>query len=135
MKRDGETLATTVDPTYVDETIDEVTGDYIYTVYAVGANGQLSTGVSCHLTYDYTSVAEDQNANVNVYPNPANEMLTINVNVNNFRYQLINSLGQVVCDGNANQTAVVNVSELTKGVYFLRVNDGSNITTKKVVVE
>ncbi|MBO6026528.1 MAG: T9SS type A sorting domain-containing protein, partial [Bacteroidales bacterium] len=113
----------------------EETGSYVYAVYAVKADGSMSAPAYCTVEVDFTGVAENQNVNVSVYPNPANDMFTINVNADNFKYQLVNSLGQVVYSGNASNKAVVSVSELNKGVYFLRITTGNQVKTQKVVVE
>ena len=83
---------------------------------------------------DYTGVAENQNANISVYPNPANDIVNINVN-GSFKYQVINSLGQVVRNGNATNKAMIKVSDLNKGIYFLNITTGNQVNVQKVVVE
>ena len=133
VKRDGETIGNVTTTTFEDEI--EESGIYKYSVYAVNANGAMSAPVSVLVEMDYTGVAENQNANINVYPNPANDVLTINVNSNNFKYQLINSLGQVVRSGNASNKAVIKVGDLNKGIYFLNINAGNQVSVQKVVVE
>ena len=134
LKRDGETLADNLTETTYADVLEE-TGSYVYAVYAVKADGSMSAPAYCTVEVDFTGVAENQNVNVSVYPNPANDMFTINVNANNFKYQLVNSLGQVVCSGNASNKAVVSVNELNKGVYFLRITTGNQVKTQKVIVE
>ena len=52
-----------------------------------------------------------------------------------FDYALFNGMGQMVTKGNANGNAQVNVSDLTKGVYFLRISTGTEVRVEKVVVE
>ena len=133
VKRDDETIGETTELTFSDEI--EESGVYKYSVFAIGANGSLSAPVSTIVTLDFTGVSESQDVNVSVYPNPANDVLTINTNGGNFKYQLINSLGQVVRNGNANNKAYVKVSDLNKGIYFLNIMTGSGVTTQKVVVE
>ena len=134
LKRNGETLADNLTETTYADVLEE-TGSYVYAVYAVKADGSMSAPAYCTVEVDFTGVAENQNVNVSVYPNPANDMFTINVNADNFKYQLVNSLGQVVYSGNASNKAVVSVSELNKGVYFLRITTGNQVKTQKVVVE
>ena len=133
VKRNDEVLGETQDLTFED--VIEESGTYKYSVYAIGDNGGMSVPVSTIVTMDFTGVAESQDVNVSVYPNPANDVLTINTNGGNFKYQLINSLGQVVRNGNANNKAYVRVSDLNKGIYFLNIMTGSGVTTQKVVVE
>ena len=69
---------------------------------------------------------------VAIYPNPATTML--NVHAENFdNVQVINFLGQVVYSANVTENDFqINVSNLSNGVYFIRLN-GENTVTKKFV--
>lgn len=69
---------------------------------------------------------------VSVYPNPASTML--NVHAENFdNVQVINFLGQVVYSASVTENDFqINVSNLSNGVYFIRLN-GENTVTKKFV--
>ena len=133
IKRDGVDLGTTTETSFEDM-IEEVSGSYKYSVYAKTENGSLSAPVSVIVDFDFTEVVENQNVKVNVYPNPANDNLNINVN-GSYKYQLINSLGQVVRSGKANNKTVINVSELNQGIYFLSITAGNQVSIQKVVVE
>jgi hypothetical protein len=132
VKRDGETLGTVTETTYTDRI--EESGVYKYSVCAVDATGSMSAPVNVIVEFDFTGVAENQNVKVNVFPNPANDMMNINVN-GEFKYQLVNSLGQVVRNGKANNKATVSVSELNQGIYFLTITAGNQVSVQKVVVE
>ena len=132
VKRDGETLGTVAETTYTDRV--EESGVYKYSVCAVDANGSMSAPVNVIVELDFTGVAENQNVKVNVFPNPANDMMNINVN-GAFKYQLVNSLGQVVRSGKATNKAVVNVNDLNQGIYFLTITAGNQVSVQKVVVE
>ena len=132
VKRDGETLGTVAETTYTDRV--EESGVYKYSVCAVDATGSMSAPVNVVVELDFTGVAENQNVKVNVFPNPANDMMNINVN-GAFKYQLVNSLGQVVRSGKANNKATVSVSELNQGIYFLTITAGNQVSVQKVIVE
>jgi hypothetical protein len=132
VKRDGETIAEVPETEYTD--VIEETGTYKYSVYAMDANGSMSAPVSVIVDLDFTGVAENQNVKINVFPNPANDMMNINVN-GSFKYQLVNSLGQVVRNGKATNKAVVNVNDLNQGIYFLTIAAGNQVSVQKVVVE
>ena len=77
----------------------------------------------------------NQNNDVNqlkVFPNPANEMLNINLQNNNLENCIItNALGQTVFSSaneiNSNHKIQLNISHLSAGVYFVKVSasDGS----------
>ena len=133
VKRDGETIATVTETTYED-TLEDY-GIYEYAVYAMNASGSMSTPVRVRVEYiDYTGVTEN-NAMVSVYPNPTHGVLNIITNANNYEYQLVNSLGQVVRQGNATNRTTVKVSDLSKGIYFLSITTDNQVSVQKVVVE
>ena len=130
--RDGENLATVSETSYIDQLPKD--GTYTYTVYAVNSNGQLSTPISATVVAEFDAVGEGQEARINVYPNPANNVLNIVAN-GNFEYRLFNSTGQEVAAGTAQGVKQINVSDFSKGVYFLHVTTGAQVDIQKVVVE
>ena len=72
--------------------------------------------------------------NVNVYPNPAADYLTVNAE-NISRITIINTLGQVVSDMKADGNEVrVDVSQLPAGNYFVKVRTEGKIRTRKVAI-
>ena len=133
VKRDGE-IITTVTETSCEDVLPK-DGTYTYAVYAAVEGGQLSVPVTTTVTAMFDEVVENMNANINVYPNPANDVLNIVIDANNFKYQLVNSLGQVVREGNASNKTVIKTSDLNKGIYFLQISTGAKVMVEKVVVE
>ena len=132
IKRDGETIAADLtDLTYVDELPKD--GVYTYAVYAAH-EGQLSVPVTATVEAIFDDVNENQSTLFSVYPNPANGVLNIDAN-GSFEYMLINGMGQEVARGNAQGSMQINVANMNKGVYFLRLSTGDQVTTQKVVVE
>ena len=67
-----------------------------------------------------------------VYPNPAEELLHID---NSYVKSAIiyNITGEKVLE--VNDQNRINVSSLSKGVYFIKVSDGINASTKKFIKE
>ena len=132
VKRDGEQIASVTETECTDYL--EETGVYKYSVYAVDANGAMAAPVSAFVEVNYDGVGEAQEVAVNVYPNPANGVLNIVTNANNYEYQIINSVGQVVMSGNANGRTALNVESLN-GVYFLRIIADGDVVVRKVTVK
>ena len=132
IKRDGETVGTANATSYTDFV--ETGGTYRYQVFAVSAAGAMSTPISTVVEVSFAGVAEEQAVNVSVYPNPTSGVLNIMTNANNYEYQVINCVGQIVMSGNANGKTTVNVSELS-GVYFLRIVTDNDIIVRKVTVK
>lgn len=128
--RDGEQVGEVTETEFA-ETVDA--GVYKYSVFASN-DGGISKPVSTIVEVIFDGLIENQDVNVNIYPNPANDMLNVVTEAENYEYQLINSVGQVVVSGNANGNATINVSDLN-GVYFLRIIADGNTIVRKVTVK
>lgn len=105
----------------------------------VAYDGSTAPGSGVFLTYNHNcaapviSVEEAEKDNtVSIYPNPASTML--NVHAENYsNVQIINFLGQVVYSANITENDFqINVSNLSNGVYFIRLN-GETTTTQKFI--
>ncbi|MBA2612573.1 MAG: T9SS type A sorting domain-containing protein [Bacteroidetes bacterium] len=79
--------------------------------------------------------------NFNLYPNPANESLSIECNIINdsdkMRLQIINSLGQSVFDQEIafrNKITKLNITELPSGVYLLNFKSEKKVSINKRLI-
>ncbi len=71
-----------------------------------------------------------------MYPNPANDYLNIGSNGEIHQITIANSIGQIVFDETMNtEKRIVNISDFTKGVYFVTVKTNHGLTTQKIVVK
>jgi chitodextrinase len=73
---------------------------------------------------------------VNVYPNPATDMINVVVS-EDATVQLVDVSGrQVIYQTNvlANEAASISTSSIANGVYLMKVYNGTNVSVKKVVV-
>lgn len=71
--------------------------------------------------------------NITIYPNPAEDIVYINVKDIDFEsnLQIINELGQVVSSSTINQTQnAIQTSQLPKGVYFFKIFNKSGDANK-----
>ena len=71
-----------------------------------------------------------------VYPNPFNNELTINYELKNNKAILViyNLVGkQILTQTITQNNTTINLSNLVSGIYFLKVTDGSNLITRKVI--
>ncbi len=128
--RNGIELGQTNEMTYTDEVSMEMT--YTYCVVADYANGY--SAPEC-VTVVFTDTVEETEVEFSIYPNPANGILNVNGGNAEYRYVMFNGMGQKVAEGTANGNTQINVSSLTKGVYFLRLTAGTQMRVEKVVVE
>ena len=93
-----------------------------------------------NMVIDYVKVyqnssltAEEKNANLfKVFPNPANDLITVSSLQKIDRLRLYNTLGQLVKE-NFNSTTI-KVSTIDPGIYILKIESGVSIETKKILV-
>lgn len=114
---------------------------YYWKVIAFNAGGQ-ATGST---TWNFTTRApllgtDDFNKEVItslVYPNPAKDVVTIKLsekfNEKSTMVSVLDGSGKVVATFDSVQN--VNVKSLPKGVYILKLTDGTNTETKKIIKE
>lgn len=76
------------------------------------------------------------NANFNLYPNPAKNVVTIECQSTNFNYALYNNLGQLLVSNknNVNKT-VIDLTDFSKGIYFITVEIGNQKHRKKLIID
>jgi hypothetical protein len=94
-----------------------------------------SDPVAVTVTIDDQTGIEEVNGSIRVYPNPANEFVTINTNDAQAQASLFDASGRLVKTVPAGMNAQVSVAELNSGIYLLQVvsNKGNHIV--KLVVE
>lgn len=89
---------------------------------------------------DNTTVKNDVKRNVSVYPNPSQQtfiqLSTPDFDLNsNYSYEIIDVSGKVVKKLSYYQGAVIDLSEIPQGLFFLRLNFQGDIITKKLIVQ
>lgn len=110
-------------------------GFYVFAVEALYENEMTSVKMVKGIDYqDHTSVTENQENVYNIYPNPTNGNITI-CGEEIDMVEVYNICGQKVMTVEANSNNVnVNMSELTTGVYMVKITDkNGNETVNKVV--
>jgi hypothetical protein len=93
-------------------------------------NAQISAGQT-----NSSSVDESVEVNFEVYPNPTEDMITIQTNSDEvMAYAIYNSFGQKVNQGVINNN-VISMKELEAGIYFIKLMNPKtqNLETFKVV--
>lgn len=75
---------------------------------------------------------------LNIYPNPSSNQLTIEGNIiSNSEIEVVNILGKKVNIEITTQSdkAVINTSELAKGIYFVKIKSDNIFHTEKIVIQ
>ena len=94
-------------------------------------NNLIAKGLFCKLT---TGLNEEIPQNkFSIFPNPANEYLTIcfegNLNEKS-RIQMFNTLGLLCKESSLTKSLQLDISDLTKGLYFVRLKNEPQQTIK-----
>jgi hypothetical protein len=128
--RNGIEIGQTYENTYTDE----VHVEMVYTYCVVAELDGNFSAPECILIEFVDAIGETE-AEFSIYPNPVSNTLNINGGNAEFTYALYNGMGQQVVKGNAHGNTQINVNDLQKGVYFLRLTSGTQVRMEKVVVE
>jgi len=93
-----------------------------YTVGVTDNNG--CTGMSANFYFTYSGVQSIAKEDVNIYPNPANDMVYINVPVavNAMVYSMD---GRTIFNGK--EVKMIDISTWASGVYLIKILDGSSV--------
>jgi|GEM_PF-3549700 len=82
------------------------------------------------------SVNSEKLASVSIYPNPASNSLVIrSLDVAVDSYELFNLLGMKVLNGATTGDRAIDVSGLSSGMYLIKVNSGTDSTTRRIVIQ
>lgn len=92
-------------------------------------NKLIAKGFSCNPTTGLNEPTVEKE--FFLFPNPANETLTINFDQNkNRQIQIFNSIGMLIKEVSVTQTTQLDVSDLSNGLYFVRLKNYPKQTTK-----
>jgi len=89
------------------------------------------------INQDALSIQEFSAANLKVYPNPAKSNITI-ISSNQSQVdsvELYNILGSKLKTYSSLVDNTINISEMSSGIYLLKVNSGNNTVTKRILIE
>lgn len=116
--------------------LDDWAGETVYIAIQCTSNDQFGFAVDDFKVTGETLGVSDLNANVSsVYPNPVVDSFQVNLsskfNANQVSVTVTDLSGKTVKTF-GNQTSY-NVSELPKGVYIVKITDGKNVETKKLI--
>ena len=87
------------------------------------------------IIYEGTASVKDNNIEgLNIYPNPANDLVNVvSSSLSNKDIVITNLLGKTVLRANVSQT--VNISSLNAGVYMMQITQDGKSATRKLIVK
>ncbi len=98
--------------------------------------GTYNVGIWKRLLSDFTGIKENTSNNISVYPNPTNDILTIETNLNTpQKLEISNLMGQTIYTYYIYNKATINTSAFAKGVYILKLNSDKETVVRKIVKE
>jgi hypothetical protein len=130
-------------PSATNETYEEATADNLtvdsdgsyYIAIRVTSAADMYALIIDDITIDFSNDIKENENHFNIYPNPANDVLTINSNTTMNQITIINSLGQVVMNVEPNTDFYqININTLPEGIYTARITTNNGLSTKLIVV-
>ena len=115
-------------------------GNGIVRVIETNATGCLGEVVEIQITIDPDlNVLETDQLNMILFPNPANDVVTIQVpeNLKNMPFEIVNVVGQQVLNlGNLQRhQEQIDVSMLATGVYFVKATNTNGHFTQRLIIK
>jgi hypothetical protein len=119
---------------YTDKDFDIYKG-HTWEVIVVCGTGNESLPVNITETAcDVIGIQENVETIFTIVPNPVTNCITINAGNDFHTIEVVNFLGQtVLTQTNAGNTAILDVSQLTNGVYFVRIISKKGMNVQKIV--
>lgn len=105
-------------------------------------NTYRAMGASVRCIKDYTVGVEEsklQNSTFSIYPNPANNSITINYSGDlneKTSISICNYLGQEMLQSNLqSNTTTINVSDFSNGIYFIKIRTNKTQAVQRLVIQ
>lgn len=102
-----------------------------FTITYTVTNGECSDTDAIIITVDICISISQFKTEIEIYPNPTNDVLTINDSYNS-EFVIFNTSGQIIKNVHFENSVTVSLGEFPSGIYFLRMEDGS---THKIIKE
>lgn len=107
-------------------------GKIIQTGYSY--NNGVAEYTAVRYTYPNVGINETAGNNLSVYPNPATDIVKIEIN-STCKVEILDVLGNSVFSSFAQDQILVDVSQFSKGIYFVRASSENTHEVIKLMVE
>ena len=115
-------------------------GPTFYGVYSNASVNNISESTTVYTGTTGISDADFESMKVNIYPNPAADLIAIQINglvKDNLQVNLFDLSGKLIRNSTINSGSTIayfDVQSVYEGTYIIQIENGNNITARKVVV-
>ena len=130
----------------------EISGDLTWSILWEGTQGNLNDWLNSQTISSYAnhenelgyyfgeacdfSTVEEYNKSFNIYPNPTTGLLNVFGNFNKeTNVKVINNIGQVVLSFKTLTNFTIDLSDLKKGLYFIKLKSDNESMTRSIIVK
>ena len=130
----------------------EISGDLTWSISWIGTGGNLNDWLNNETISSYAnhenelgyyfgeacdfSTVDEYNKSFDIYPNPTTGLLNIDGDFNEeTSVRIFNNIGQVVFSLETINDFTIDLSDLQKGLYFVKLSSVSKNTTHSIIVE
>lgn len=119
----------------------EFASNYYNDTIEVIKNTEIITYDTVYITYidstgEFTQINEDDRINVNFYPNPAYKTLMFDSKIEIKSIEILNEYGVLVKKEELNSlTGRINLSDVTMGAYYLKINTIHGINYQTLIIK
>ena len=85
----------------------------------------------------FVGIEDTPQTSIVIYPNPASDLLNIKSDTPIYGFELYDALGRLVLSKTEmfNNESVIDVSSLTRGLYFIKLHTINSVAEHKVLIE
>jgi len=99
-------------------------------------SGNYGSGASTNFEAGVLAVNDLDANSVSIYPNPSNGIINISSKTANNNVEIFDVTGRKIYTTHTNSTlSTIDLSSYGKGVFVVKISDGKNVTTKKVIIK
>ena len=110
--------------------------EYVIIATAKNEAGEWTNTLAYVTTPESIGYAEIENANFNIYPNPATSAVYVETTMSNAQVNIIDMTGRCVKSVEmSDNVATINVEDINKGVYFIMIQNDNNKVIEKLIVK
>jgi hypothetical protein len=132
--REDVVIGNTTETSYTD--VIYVSGQYHYYVTAVYENGEESDPSNTILVDVLTGVDEYLADAINVYPNPATDVVNVKSDVQINSVKVYNYAGQAIVNEVVNSMMYqLNTSQYQSGIYFFQIETDEGTISKRIIIQ